>query len=152
MEEQMFRKNAMDRISSPEELHDYIRVTSPRLWMLLTAILVLLVGFIVYAAAATINDSVPVKLTVESYGDADKDDIRTAVYGELSSSYENMIKPGMKVRLSGEEGVVDSVQDTGDGMITVVCNMEVSYLPLPDGNYDAEIIVESIKPLSFLWN
>ena len=146
MEDKMFRKNAMDHISSPEELHDYIHVTSPRLWMLLTAILVLLVGFIIYAAAATINESVPVKLKVENAGD------RTAVYGELSSSYKDRIKPGMKVSLSGEEGVISSVNDADNGMVTVICDMGEPHLMLPDGEYDAGITVESIKPLSFLWN
>ena len=47
MENGLFRKKSLERISSPEELHDYMRVTSPRLWMILAAIVVLLVGFIV---------------------------------------------------------------------------------------------------------
>ena len=37
MENGLFRKKSMERISSPEELHDYMRVTSPRLWMILGA-------------------------------------------------------------------------------------------------------------------
>lgn len=146
MEDKMFRKNAMAHISSPEELHDYIHVTSPRLWMLLTAILVLLVGFIVYASTAAINDTVPVKLKVESVDESN------AVYGELSSSYKDMIKPGMKVSISGEEGVISSVNAADNGMVTVICDMGTSNLPFHDGEYDAEITVGSIKPLSFLWN
>ena len=50
MGNQLFRQKSLDRISSPEELHDYMRVTSPRLWMILGAILVLLAGFIAYAS------------------------------------------------------------------------------------------------------
>ena len=46
----------METISSPEQLHDYMRVTSPRLWMLLGAIVVLLVGFIAYASTATMEN------------------------------------------------------------------------------------------------
>lgn len=42
------------KIASQEELHDYLRVTSPRLWMILGAVALMLVGFIVYAATATI--------------------------------------------------------------------------------------------------
>ena len=29
MEESLFRKNSMEQITSPEQLNDYIRVTSP---------------------------------------------------------------------------------------------------------------------------
>ena len=50
MDNGLFRKKSIDRISSPEELHDYMRVTSPRLWMILAAVVLLLVGFIVYAS------------------------------------------------------------------------------------------------------
>lgn len=35
MENNLFRKKSLEHISSPEELHDYMRVTSPRLWMIL---------------------------------------------------------------------------------------------------------------------
>ena len=62
MESQLFRKKSMERISSPEELHDYMRVTSPRLWMILAAIVALLAGFIVYASTATLENTMPLKV------------------------------------------------------------------------------------------
>ena len=45
MGEQVFRKKAMDRLSSPEQLNDYIRVTTPSVWLVLAA-LVLLICFV----------------------------------------------------------------------------------------------------------
>lgn len=48
MDKNLFRKKSLKRISSSEELHDYMRVNSPRLWMILTTIVVLLAGFIVF--------------------------------------------------------------------------------------------------------
>ena len=39
-----FRKKAMDRISSPEDLTGYLRVTSPGMWIVLAAVIALLVG------------------------------------------------------------------------------------------------------------
>ena len=47
MENKVFREKSMDQISSTDELHDYMRVTSPQLWMILSVILVLIIGFIV---------------------------------------------------------------------------------------------------------
>ena len=63
MENGLFRKKSMERISSPEELHDYMRVTSPRLWMILGAIVALLVGFIVYASTATMENTMPITVS-----------------------------------------------------------------------------------------
>ena len=58
MENQLFRKKSLESISSPEEMHDYMRVTTPRLWMLLTAIVVLVAGFIVYASMTTLENTI----------------------------------------------------------------------------------------------
>ena len=37
-------KKALERITAPEQLTDYLRVTNPGIWALLTAIICLLVG------------------------------------------------------------------------------------------------------------
>lgn len=50
MKNSIFRKKSMDRVSSPEQLNDYIRVTSPGVWLFLIALLLLLAGFIIWTA------------------------------------------------------------------------------------------------------
>ena len=49
MKESLFRKAALDRMSSPEELNEYIHVARPNLWVVLGAIGALLAGAIVWA-------------------------------------------------------------------------------------------------------
>ena len=44
MNHTLFRKKSVERISSPEQLNEYIRVSNPSVWMLLGAIVILLVG------------------------------------------------------------------------------------------------------------
>ena len=44
----IFRQKSIDKISSPEKLDDYIRVTTPGVWITLAAIVVLLVGVIIW--------------------------------------------------------------------------------------------------------
>ena len=44
----IFRKKSIDKVSSPEKLDDYIRVTTPSVWITLAAIVILLVGAIVW--------------------------------------------------------------------------------------------------------
>ena len=48
MNKGLFRKKSIDKVSSPEKLDDYIRVTTPSVWITLAAILVLLVGAIIW--------------------------------------------------------------------------------------------------------
>ena len=100
MENGLFRKKSLERISSPEELHDYMRVTSPRLWMILAAIVVLLVGFIVYASTATMENTKQIRVKVETYhlsaeetGGEPLDG--TYAYCELPLEELDVIKTGM---------------------------------------------------------
>ena len=45
----IFRKKNLDKVSGPESLNDYIRVTSPSVWIALLAILILLAGMLVWS-------------------------------------------------------------------------------------------------------
>ena len=44
----IFRKKALDRISSPENLTDYLRVANPGIWVVLAAVILLLAGVIIH--------------------------------------------------------------------------------------------------------
>ena len=44
----IFRQKSIDRVSSPEKLDDYIRVTTPGVWITLAALVILLAGTIVW--------------------------------------------------------------------------------------------------------
>ena len=44
----IFRQKSIDKVSSPEKLDDYIKVTTPSVWITLAAILILLIGTIVW--------------------------------------------------------------------------------------------------------
>lgn len=48
MQNQIFRAKSLERLSTPEQLDDYIRVSSPTMWLLLIAIIVLLAGVCVW--------------------------------------------------------------------------------------------------------
>ena len=40
----MFREKNLERLESPEKLNDYLRVTSPGVWLVMATIIVLLAG------------------------------------------------------------------------------------------------------------
>ena len=45
----IFREKSIDRVTGPESLNDYIRVTSPSVWIALLALVVLLVGLLAWS-------------------------------------------------------------------------------------------------------
>lgn len=48
MSNQIFRQKSLDRVSSPEQLNDYVRVSNPGVWTILLAVTVLLIGVCVW--------------------------------------------------------------------------------------------------------
>ncbi len=54
----LFRKSSIDRVNSPEQLGEYIRVANPGVWLILAAIVVLLVGVVVWSILGTIKTTV----------------------------------------------------------------------------------------------
>ena len=161
MESGLFREKSMEKISSPEDLHDYMRVTSPRLWMLLAAIALLLAGFIVYASTATMENTIDIRVTVqnvEGYTDAGEPDGKMVplVSAALPISYKDILETGMTVRIGNEEGRIELIAlantDEGEQMVNLIIIMDNENCTLPDGECDAEVVTETTTPISFLWN
>ena len=40
----LFREKSLEAVESPESLNDYMRVTSPGVWLVLAAVIVVLIG------------------------------------------------------------------------------------------------------------
>ena len=48
-ERSIFRKKSIERVTSPEQLDDYIKVTTPSVWLMLFATLILILGALFWA-------------------------------------------------------------------------------------------------------
>ncbi|MBQ4482075.1 MAG: hypothetical protein II966_02470 [Lachnospiraceae bacterium] len=55
MADSIFREKSLERVSSPEKLNDYIRVTTPSVWVILIATFLILFGAIVWSIFGRIN-------------------------------------------------------------------------------------------------
>ena len=44
MNNSIFREKSMSQINSPEKLNEYIRVSSPAIWMTIAAIILIMIG------------------------------------------------------------------------------------------------------------
>ena len=92
MNDKIFRKKSIDRMSSPEQLNDYIKVTNPGVWMALAAIVILLIGVCVWGVFGKLET----KLTVA----AESLDGRTVLYVKESDVED--IKESMSVSIGGD--------------------------------------------------
>lgn len=134
---ELFRQKSIDRISSPEQLQDYMRVTNPGIWMVLAAVIVLLCGGLICSAAGKLETTVKVRATAEN----------GVVTVTVPSTQDYPFASGMVLRASGEEGKIEYVYEKEAGMLTCTSSMQ-----LPDGTYDAEVVTETISPIRFLIN
>lgn len=56
----LFRKSSLERINSPEQLGEYMRVIQPGVWLVLGAIVLLLAGFLIWSLTGEIDGVHPI--------------------------------------------------------------------------------------------
>lgn len=141
MSQSIFRQSSMDRISSPEQMRDYIRVTSPSVWLVLCAVVLLLVGACVWGVFGRIDTKLETTAVVEN---------GTAVC-YLSGEEAETVQAGMPLELNGEQTEVAQVSGPleRDGILVFQVTASTA---ASDGVYSAKIVVESIAPMSFVMN
>ena len=157
MNKQLFKKSNMNRISSPEQLQDYVRVANPGLWMVLSAIVILLAGVIVWGFIGKIDTTMGVAIVTDT-GNA-------VIY--VSESDVEKIEIGMTVRCEDKEYTITDIAKTpirvdssftdyaihasgltvGEWVYAVSIDGEHS-----DGVQKADIVIERISPISFILN
>jgi len=47
----LFRKEAVEKITSPEDLNAYVKVLNPRIWLILAGIIIAIAGLAVFVAS-----------------------------------------------------------------------------------------------------
>ena len=134
---EIFRQKSLERISSPEQLNDYLKVTNPGVWVLLAAVIILLGGLFAWSMVGNLETLANASAIVEN-GQA-QIIVTDSSNGEITS--------GMTVRLGGEEYRITSVEKDEFGRT-------VAFAPVneADGKYDVRIVTESIHPIQFLFS
>lgn len=130
---EIFRKKTIDRISSPEDLTDYLKVTNPGIWVVLAAVIVLLGGIFVWSCVGTLETQEEAKVIVEDH----------SALVVLTDSH--ILEEGMPLRVASEEVTIASVYRDDYGRI--IGKAEVM---LPDGSYEGKVITEQTRPIDFL--
>lgn len=129
----IFRKKTLDRISSPEQLTDYLRVTNPSVWVILAIVILLLGSLVAWSAIGTLETKSNVKVSVQDH---------TAM---VLSPDGAELKTGMPLRVSGQDVLIASAETDEYGRY-----VGVAELALPDGIYDGTVVIETLHPIEFL--
>ncbi|MDO4467585.1 MAG: hypothetical protein Q4C49_11390 [Bacillota bacterium] len=153
----IFREKTYERINSPEQLDQYLKTSNPGLWLMMTGIIVVLCGMLVWSFMGRLET----KLVCGS--NCENGDLSIYVWEGDFKNVEN----GMSVIVKGEKYTISSIssqpiqveknigryaQETGglhEGEWVYVAHAKTS---LPDGSYKAEIIIESVAPKTFILN
>lgn len=138
MADQIFRKKVMDRLSSPEQLNDYLRVTSPSMWTVLGVIVLLLVGSLVWASTTGIESQVTGTAQVKN--------------GVITVTLENdgfskNVREGQYVVIGETQNKITGIgKDSGDNIIAT------AHTDLPDGEYNATITYRQTQVIELMFN
>lgn len=99
MNKSIFKKSAVEHISSPEQLNDYIKVADPGVWITLAAIIVLTAALLIWGFLGSMSTSYTVKGLALENGSLDcyidpTADIKPAIGMEVAvtDGYGNIIK------------------------------------------------------------
>ncbi len=153
----IFRKASLDRVSSPEQLNDYIKISRPGVWLILGTVIVLLIGVCVWGVFGSLTSTKDAVAVVQ--------DGKATCY--VTAEEAESFAPGMEVRMGDSTGSIASVastplkitddfddyalylggMNTGEWVIPVTVDISVQ-----DGAYTAKIVLETISPISFMLN
>lgn len=157
MNENLFRKKSLEKVSSPEQLNDYISVTTPGIWLFIASIILILLGGIIWGNFAKLDTIVKAPAVVNA-GEAvlyvkaaDALKVSTEKNIRIGDTDGKVIYIGNK-SVKAQEVLGDfSLNDIGYDNDTIVYPVGAK-IDINDGIYRAEIVVDSVSPLSFLFN
>ena len=152
----LFREKSLEAVESPESLNDYLRVTSPAVWLILGAVICLLVGAILWGVFGHIRTTISVAVQVKE---------GKAVCYIPYSQADGVMGQGI-VTLDGQEYPLNT--DEEPELVVLESNTSLRLLKagglsvgdpvvlmpvdtdLADGVYAGTAVTEDLKPISLL--
>ena len=157
MNGQIFRKKSMEQVNSPEQLNDYVRVANPGIWMILSALIILLAGVCIWSVFGHLDTALGTVGVCEN----------GLLQCYVSDTDISQVKPGMEITAGEKKYEITSVSrkpifvdENIDAYLIHKGNLQpgqwvytvTAHTDLSNGIYEAKIITESISPISFVLN
>lgn len=164
----IFRKESLDRVESPEQLDEYIKVSHPKVWVILAALLVAAVAVIVWSVVGTLPQTMTVKgvtvggNVIHCYEDVENANTNligckanislpdgTNINGEVESVSQNPYSQEEIQTEIGEDWLVENVISGNYSYeIRVIAEEEIP----ADMLATVTITTAEIKPIQFILN
>ncbi|MCD8362238.1 MAG: hypothetical protein LUC98_04635 [Lachnospiraceae bacterium] len=149
----------MDRMSSPEQLNDYLKVCSPGVWLVLGAVILLLAGVCVWGIFGRLDTT----LTAVALADGGSFTVYVSEDDIFDIAGKTVTVDGVDYEIADGEvsdtPVVVSTENFSDyalhvsGLETGEWVYGITFdAALAEGVYEAQITIESISPVSFVVN
>lgn len=139
--ENIFRQESLDKSLSPDVLNKYIKSATPKIWLMLVAVILVLAGVIVWANVGYVEVKYDVVLTVDG--------------GEYAAQVEkdtfDKIKEESFIRFEDKSiDIAETKIEKVDGMTAIY--VITGKIDAADGNYTANVIIERMHPMQFVTN
>lgn len=154
----VFRQKSIEKISSPEQMNDYIRVSNPSVWIILAAVIVLLAGVFVWGLFGRLDSafqtgvvckdgSLTVYVSEENFAKISEKAVISVDGAELALSDI----PSSPVRLDDNADPY-LLHLTGASAGDWVYVLKVDAAGMKDGIISVSVITERVRPLDFVLN
>lgn len=157
--ETIFRQKSVDRVSSPEQLDNYLKVTSPSVWLVLIGIIIILVAAIIWSAYGRLNTYTSVGCAIEE----------KVAYCYVKEEESSKIEKGMFVEVPSKDVKFEITNIDSAGinipdsyaylqhLVGVTSNDYVIILygkceDVDNGYYAGKVMTDSVSPLTFILN
>ena len=137
-EPSLFRKSSMDRIQSPEQLNDYLHVTTPSVWVLLAAVIVLVAGALIWGCFTSIDRFADGTAQV-------LDGVMTVRFADPGLAKN--VEEGMPITVGDSTATVRSVGQDEEGTVFALADTS-----LTDGTYQARVNYKQTQIIKLLFN
>ena len=153
----LFREKSVEAIESPEALNDYLRVTSPGIWLILAGIVSFLIGVCIWGIFGHV-DSTTDTAVVSQGSEVDCLVPEEAISGVLEN-------PSVKIdnidyALKPSTLKPEIISENTDIYVILTGKLEVGQIvyripvdaALEEGTYSGKVVTEKLSPISLLLN
>ena len=157
MSDQLFREKSLKKVNSPEDLNDYVKVANPGVWLLLGALIILLIGTLVWSIYGKLDTVVQALGVVENkqvniyIKESDMEKIDENTIFKLDNN-EIQITSKSKEPIVVDKEFSEYMLHVGELSVNEWVYVIKAQTDVSDGVYPIEVIIESIKPISFVIN
>ena len=152
----LFREKSLEAVESPESLNDYLRVTSPGVWLVMASVVVLLTGGILWGIFGHIRTTANFAVAVTQ-----EKSVCYVTYGEIDKVMGRGVIniQGVDYPLRTDVDIpLEFISDSTSPRILLAGGLNIGdpvfqvpvITDLDEGYYTGEVVTEDLQPISLL--